>query len=332
MLLSNEEAQRIFASLPDELKIPSLSPEYVLADALRDSSLSPLFWLYREDDVFLYHPFHMAAISETCYRDIQSAYGYGGPVATSEDAGFLTRADVAFQAWCKQENIIAGFFRFHPLLRNCRFFRGEIMKDRTTVWIDLQLPDLFASYKPRHRTEIRAIQREEMCLSCTKLPFQIENFYEAYIHTMKLQNAKDFYFLNMECVSRIIQLENALFLTLWKHDVLLSGGIFLHSGNMMEYHLSGATSEGRVMSATKLLIHKAAEWGKSRGFSFLHLGGGYDSSENNVLLFFKKRFSNNISIFKIGKQIYSNKIYDDIKLKWKSSNNTESDKVLFYRF
>ena len=181
MLISPCEAKALFETLPEELKAPSLSPEYVAADSLRDASLEPLFWTYREENDILYHPFHMAKIPGTPYRDIQSAYGYGGPVATSEDPGFLGRADCAFRKWCREKGIIAGFFRFHPLLRNWRFFQGEVIRDRTTIWIDLRVPDLLASYKPRHRTEIRAIQKKIVTLKCDKSNSNMSSFFDAYI-------------------------------------------------------------------------------------------------------------------------------------------------------
>lgn len=329
MLISPSEAQALFETLPEEMKAPSLSPEYVTADSLRDASLEPLFWVYHEGNDFLYHPFHMAQIPGARYRDIQSAYGYGGPVATSEDPGFLGRADCAFREWCREEGIIAGFFRFHPLLSNWRFFQGEVIRDRTTLWIDLRVPDLLASYKRRHKYEIKIIQKRGCKLICDKSSFNMDMFFSAYNETMKIQNANQFYFINSCCVYSFILLKNALFLTLWDNDVFLSGGIFLHTQNILEYHLSGSTLQGREMSATKLLIHLAAEWGKSKGIRYFHLGGGSDSSEQNLLLFFKRGFSNLETNFYIGKQVYIDNVYEEMKIK---SGKTNADKVLFYRF
>ena len=86
---------------------------------------------------------------------MQSAYGYGGPVASTTDPAFLQSASAVWKDWCQEKKVLVEFIRFHPLLENWRFFSGDIFDDRMTVWIDLAVPGLMAQYTTRVRTAVR---------------------------------------------------------------------------------------------------------------------------------------------------------------------------------
>ena len=63
------------------------------------------------------------------YFDISSAYGYGGPLFEFSDQcnniGILEKEFFSvFSDYCKTNNIITQFDRFHPLLKNHLFFEG----------------------------------------------------------------------------------------------------------------------------------------------------------------------------------------------------------------
>ena len=73
------------------------------------------------------------------YKDFETAYGYGGPVYNCEDSEFVTKSLVALKVYCKENNYVAGFVRFHPLFQNQGGFDtvGRVIEDRKTVAIDL---------------------------------------------------------------------------------------------------------------------------------------------------------------------------------------------------
>jgi hypothetical protein len=72
-------------------------------------------------------------------KDFETAYGYGGPIYNCEDEEFITTALTALKTYCSDNEYVAGFVRFHPLLQNQKFFDviGSVIIDRKTVAIDL---------------------------------------------------------------------------------------------------------------------------------------------------------------------------------------------------
>ena len=72
------------------------------------------------------------------------------------------------------------------------------------------------------------------------------------------------------------------------------------------------------------------------GIKEFHLGGGYNSEPDNSLLKFKKSFSGNMKKFYIGKWIFNQKKYDELKQGWAIRNPEKIEKfgklLLCYRY
>jgi hypothetical protein len=332
MEVSYDEAVNIFEGFHPVLQVPSLHPYYVNADALRDQSSKPVFFIYNEGTETYYHAFHVSPIQESGYFDIQSPYGYGGPIATIDDEKFLTRAWAEFNAWCDENKVIAQFIRFHPLLENWRFFPGEVFDDRSTVWVDLNKNDLLMSYSSRVRTAIRKAYKNDLRIAWEKDEETVQIFVKLYCEAMRGLQAEQFYFFPESYYQHISAWDHTFLGTCRYNGEIVAVAIFLVVANEMEYHLSASNHIGNQFGATNLLIHEATLLGKDLGCQFLHLGGGSDNSPQNSLLFFKSGFSGHRASFKIGKYIHLPQVYRQMREEWEKSHNQVANRVLFYRF
>jgi lipid II:glycine glycyltransferase (peptidoglycan interpeptide bridge formation enzyme) len=114
-------------------------------------------------------------------------------------------------------------------------------------------------------------------------------------------------------------------------DQVLGGAIFLRGGSLMEYHLSATNLHGKRLGANNLLLHSAAERGRSAGLTKLYLGGGTDASQENPLFFFKAGFSSQRAIFKFGGRIHNTEAYESLKQKFAAKYEANPRRILFYR-
>ncbi|MHB1099939.1 MAG: hypothetical protein ACYCZR_10330, partial [Burkholderiales bacterium] len=178
----------------NSLQSPYLHPCYVVADAKRDDTLSPVFFVFEEGGNAFYYAFHTSPVPHQPIRDIQSPYGYGGPISNSEDEGFLTRAWSAFHLWCRENSVLTEFVRFHPLLDNSRFFSEKVLSDRETVWIDLSEKDLLSTYSTRARTTIRKAQKNDLKVEWWKPEDFAHMFSRFYLDHMQSLNADSYYY------------------------------------------------------------------------------------------------------------------------------------------
>lgn len=329
-LLDQSEAQILFTQLPPQLRLFTLSPAYSAADAQRNPALTPIWFVWREGQHFWLHGVHRAHVPDSNWMDIQSPYGYGGPLTNCEDGDFLSRAWKAWREWCRSEGILAEFLRFHPLANNSRFYSGTVRDDRQTVAISLASTPL-DGYSVRVRTAVRKAIKSGVEAHWLPAKAHAAEFASFYRAGMKHIGADASYLFGDSYFSVLMDLPGVRLLVCQRDKHWLAAGLFLQDEQVMEYHLSASTPEGKVLSATNLLLHHAAETGYTAGLNWLYLGGGTDNRTNNSLLFFKKGFSKHHFAFRIGWQVFDSATYEALRNTWQTHHSLSS-RILFYRF
>jgi len=330
-LVDVSNAITFFDELPGRLQAPSFHPDYVMSDAKRSKSIKPTFFVRQSGGELFYHAFHAESIPGTDLIDVQSPYGYGGPIATTADERFLADAWAEYDQWCQENRVLAEFLRFHPCLKNWRYFSGDVIHDRKTVWIDLTRADLMSGYAARSRTSIRKAVANSVDFEWVTPESFLGIFPGLYESAMKTLGAAESYYFPRSYFESIVA-SNIVWMGLCRKDSeTVSGAIFLVGEDLIEYHLSASSALGKALASTNLLIHRAAERGQDEGKTIFHLGGGTDSSEENRLLFFKRGFSGQTAEFKIGRKVHHPAIYDNLRRNWESEVGTSAKRVLFYR-
>lgn len=327
----DERAERVLARIEGRLTCPSHHPAYLRIDAMRESGLSPAFFLYEEGQEAFYHAFLIRAVPGLDLYDIQTPYGYGGAVATTSNSSFLSRAWTSFHAWCRENNILAELVRFHPLLENWRLYPGEVMFNRETVGIDLTGGNLFAQYLTRARRKVRKALRQGLIVEWTDHAEFFRYFPLLYQRLMEEREAQPFYFFPDRYYQAWEGFEQAHYALCRRDGEVVAAALFYRNNEMLEYHLSAATEWGKEWGATSLLIHEAALLAKGLGCRWLHLGGGTDPLPENSLFFFKSGFSASRGKFYLGRTIFLPERYEELRRLWREQHGTEPNRVLFYR-
>lgn len=168
-----------------------------------------LLFVYEKNDNLAIYPFIKRPIMnvglDEIYYDIETAYGYGGPVSNTEDEVFLGKFEEAFLKYCSNENIIAEFIRFHPLIKNKYLFKNniEIIHNRKTVWLDLQksIDDIWMHEISRqNRNTIRKCIKNGLIVEISR---DYNEFMEIYNETMSKVGAEKFYYFKEDYYSKI---------------------------------------------------------------------------------------------------------------------------------
>lgn len=329
-IVGQVEAQRLFDALPEPLQMPSLSPAYVAADARRDPLLSPRYLVWTRGRARLIHAVQEARIPGRDGSDWQSAYGYGGPVATGLDASDLEPAWEALDALAREQRIVAEFVRFHPLLRNERHYPGTVRPDRPVVTLDLGRPDLLGRYGGRARTAIRKALADGLELRWETRGDALATFPAFYREGMRKIGASDFYLFNDEYFTALFGMREARVLSVSHDGIALAMGVFLFGREVAEYHLSASSLEGRRSNATNLMLHGAAEAAQEAGLRSFYLGGGTTPDSDNPLLRFKLSFAPATATFCTGSRIHDPVAYAALQAELPELARA-SRRVLFYR-
>ena len=274
-------------------------------------------------------------------RDIETPYGYGGPVTNTEDEAFIGRANDAFQEWCLGVGVIAEFVRFHPVLcnQNARSPYITPIPNRLTVSLSLsQDKSILSAFDGNARNMVKRFKREGATIEETEFAEDFEQFVEIYKHTMRRVSADDFYYFDLGHFDRLrrLTLGPAKLYVVKRDGKIAAGAIFLMGSDILHYHLSATDSDNNVAGATNALIAKAAEQGRQHGFKRLHFGGGQSNLPNDRLLKFKRRMSTDEHSFWIGKYVHDEKVYSDLCGRWRDQNPDSvaefGNRILCYRF
>ena len=257
-------------------------------------------------------------------NDLETVYGYTGPIATTDSADFLAQAWDGFDVWCLKHGVVSEFIRFNPFLKTRRFAapQAEIALDREmiAVRLDGNEGDLWNSYEAVQRNRVRKALKNDMRCREISLERGLPVFRSLYEATMRRAGASSFYFFPSayyEAIASTLSRHVLLFSVLHQ-DKPVAAALFLAYGETIHYHLGGSAAEHLRLAPNNLLFHQVAVWGQQRGFKHLHLGGGRTSRPDDQLLRFKKRFSREVVPLHLGRRIHDRVRYDALRELWLS--------------
>lgn len=321
------------ARLPTNLRDVYFLSEYAALHCFTPDSRALMFAFQAEGEVWLY-PFILRPVPrigdylppETWF-DIESPYGYGGPLASTDAADFCGAAHRAFAAWCEEQRIVAEFIRLHPLIENQRWLdpQVEVVYDRPTVSLNLAA---FDGLKPDElpfastsRNMVRRAQRDGVYVEAAPISDSFDEFVKMYRGTMRARGAAEYYYFSDRYFAELKRLaENVGFLLFAKqNNECVGAALFLNGAEYIHYHLS-ADGVRRVPGTTNVLLYEAARRAHSAGKSRLHLGGGVTGESNDSLLKFKTSMSSDTHSFLVGRRVHNRAAYDALRREWEQAH------------
>lgn len=264
-------------------------------------------------NVFIKRPIDSQIDGET-YFDMITPYGYGGPLileSTGDRQDLVRGFKEAFNQYCREEKIVSGFFRFHPILENALDFMDDfnVEKIRQTVATRLEDSDPFTKeFSKSTRKLIRKLLADEnFSYKIYNRPANLDNFMEIYENTMDRNQAGDFYYFGRTYFERLSELfyEETYVIDVFYDSQCISSGIYFIYGDFLHAHLSGTLDEYLWLSPAYYLKYLTLELAQLKGCKYIHYGGGTTNSEEDGLLKFKKKFTRTgIFDYYIAKEVF----------------------------
>ncbi|MGC5774365.1 GNAT family N-acetyltransferase [Paenibacillus pabuli] len=331
MIVPLHEAIKIYNKIPEERRSFYYHPSYIMIDAIYKKDLEPLFFARERNGNIFYHAVHLGHVLGTSYTDIQSSYGYGGPICIGQE-NFINDCVKEYKTWCRDNAVLVEFVRFHPLLNNEDYYYGHVSENRRVVYVDIGDQDVFHQFSTRVRTAIRKAEKNNVSVNFVKSNKNINCFIDMYNVLMNKKNAGENYFFNEEYFTQLLEQDNVYLGSAENAEgKVIGASVFFVSGQIAEYHLSASNEEGRLKNVTNLLIYEFIKHIQNKNIKFLYLGGGTDRTGDNALLFFKKGFSKKETLFKIGSFVHDEVAYENLKVEFVREQPEKEKFILFYR-
>jgi len=346
-LSDKQDWKSCLAKLPLEQQDIYYTPEYYELYENYGDGKAQCFVFEKDGELALY-PFLLNSVNQLGYAldkeyfDIQGAYGYNGVVASSHHPGFVADFYRIFDEWCMQNNIIAEFTRFHPLLNNHLFSdkHFQIIFDRKTVFVDLRQDynEMLKNYQRTTRKQIkRATNRYQLRIEqYFDAPKCVDIFYPIYEETMDRTKAEKYLYFNKAYFRKLLSTTKSACFVAMDGDEPIASIIAFYNELYLHGHLGGALTKNLDMSPTSFLYDHLIKFGIEKSCSYFHVGGGRTATPDDALLNFKLNFSSKTGEFNIGKKIHNPIIYNKVVEQWEKPNPEKVEKykhhLLKYRY
>lgn len=335
--------EEALSQFPISLRDPYYEKNYVTLDSLKDRTKAALF-TYESGEHFYLLPFLIHKIESICgdslkkpIIDLETAYGYGGPISTTHDHRFVLEADTAFRNWCNEIGVVAEFLRFHPLLGTHDFAGKDVSVElnRTTysITINSLIPPI-ENFRGTARNRVRGAIKNGLHVQELELENGIPQFKHLYLDLMNQKNASrnynfsDHYFDGLSLYSP----QDMILLAVNDTHGILSMGLFLVGPNGIYYHLGASVNRPSHSGAFNLLMNSAVEFAIKKNLKWIHIGGGLSSDGSDSLAHFKRTISNTSHQYYIGKRLHRPEIWREAhsKLRKYQDKSSIQDKFLEY--
>jgi len=324
--------------LPENQQDVYFTPEYYQLYEKYGDGKAKCFVFELNNEIALY-PFLINSVDNKIYEldkeyfDIQGAYGYNGVISSCYDDDFINEFYKSFSDFCNENNIIAEFTRFHPLLENYKFSENylTVFKDRQTVKLDLskQYEDIWKNdYSKSNRNKIRKAEKSNIEVSVSDLDKDYKAFYEIYSNTMKGVGASSYYFFDYEYFKNFKSFlgDNQRLMVAKYEGKIVSALVMMLKGEYAHIHLSGSIYEYLKLGVNNKIKHEATLIARNLGAKYFHFGGGNSSDLEDHLFKFKANFSKERGDFYIGKKVHNEDIYNKICDIWEKNNPKKKEK------
>ena len=264
-----------------------------------------------------------AEVHGKTYYDIVTPYGYGGPLIVSCVPGgqreLTEKFAEAFREYCRQNDIVSEFIRFHPVLANADNFVDcyQVSYIRNTVGTKLREYDdpVQKEFSKSTRKNIRKALEADVEYRFTLNPQDITEFKAIYHRTMERNNADSYYYFDDAYFDKLLEYfgDTILMVEVLYEGQVIGIGLNYVYGDNIHTHLSGTLEEYHHLSPAYILQYALVVWGKENGYELIHDGGGRTNSLDDKLYMFKKQFGKNTTFkFYVGRKVWNSEVYDQL--------------------
>lgn len=252
---------------------------------------------------------------------------YTGPLGL-EPSAFRGGVDPRFQdllaRHCREHGIVAEFAHLNPWSAATGLLdAASIELNREIVYIDLTAGRdriWTSSLSSDARRMTRSAERAGVRVRHAESAEDVRAFHRLYTRTMERRQALARYFFPVEYFLRFFEtMPDTSFFALAEHQGrLVAGGLYLHAGADVYWHLSAADMDFAHLRPVNGYVWETILWALDRGMQRMLLGGGYGRDDG--VFRFKASFSPLRARFHVYKRIHDAEAYAALSRAWSARN------------
>jgi hypothetical protein len=290
----------------------------------------------RDDDGWLLYPYLAHPIDADDRHDIQTPYGYGGPLFIGDWP--LDRRVAALhliREHLRAAGAVAEFVRCHTEWLDPDTLRAadyKVFQVRTNVECDLTTDDVTATWAPAARRNLRKAQNANLTWRTGSTQSDWHTFESLYIQTAKRLEMPPSYRFDSAYFAALSQIDRARLLLVEHDRTPIAAAILFLGGALAHYHLGASDFAHQHLRPNDFLYFAMATCAKDAGCRRIVWGGGLSNDPADTLFRFKSHFGHlHRPAFAAGKVI-DQPAYDRLCNRWRETHPGATFKLfLAYR-
>lgn len=257
-------------------------------------------------------------IKSNSLYDFITPYGYGGILFkdeyTLEERSIFINE---YFEYCRNQDIITEFIRFHPVLKNHLYLNKfiDISEIGPTIAINTEnYEECWDNFTSKNRNVIRKSIKNGIVINWGLSKELLLEFRRIYFETMNQVNADQYYYFSdyfFDSLLIDLRYKMLFFYARYNEKIISMSMIIFHNGNA-HYHLSASDINYRHLAPTNLLLSEVVRYASENNIKSLHLGGGV-GGQKDKLYSFKKAFSRlEDNRFFVGKIVFNQNLYEKL--------------------
>jgi hypothetical protein len=243
--------------------------------------------------------------------DLTSVYGYGGPIVAAPEYERQC-LELTFEHM-RRAGAVSLFSRMHPLFPVAtEEYRGSKLSDVVVIQV-APTDDPMSTYRGSHRREIANALRQGVSVVVDNSNEGRADFQRIYKAAMDEIGASTQYYFSNDFFKRIFEATDFrvdIYFAEY-HGERIASSLFLTTGSIVQYFLSGTSGDWRKLAPSKVIIANLHERALSASVDNIILGGGVGSAHDSLFKF-KAGFSSVALPFFVTKKILDDRVYADL--------------------
>ena len=254
---------------------------------------------YEDEEGLILYPFVLRDLSSldylgeefAGYYDARTPFGFGGPLVehkTPDETIIAFRQ--AFSDWCRDNNVVSEFVRFHPLLDTRLPFERHMECDEAgqVVWCRFDRGACRVGDQLTQTARRNVRHARDAGLSCRMETSDeaYERFGELYMDNAVRRRAplaERFDGAHFRAMRDALGDAQALFGVRHQGE-FVAGALFLRGADFAHFHVMAADRRIASLRPANLVFFEALQWARGLGVTAIDLGGG-DRGDDEVLRF-----------------------------------------------
>lgn len=250
------------------------------------------------------------------YRDIITAYGYGGPFTK----GTFTEEELVIfwhetDQWLKSKNVVSEVVKFSLFGTENSGYPGMIEEAMKNIVRDfnMSMEEMWMEFEHKVRKNLKKAQKNNLEFKVDFTGEYLEEFLDIYYSTMDRREAGEGYYFKKDFFEQLHGTlpRNYCYFHIFLDGKMISTELALLSDSTMYSYLGGTKREYFEYRPNDFLKYQMILWGYEQKMKRFVLGGGYNKEDG--IYKYKRSFApNGEKIFKVGTRILNQEAYDKL--------------------